>query len=133
MVQKGVSLYEVQHLLGHESFQTTQRITPAAGRPRGGPRSLGASGRAADHCRMNVLCPVHQDRAKVFVETSVRGAGRSARPSLAGSRMTEHWTPGWVRWLGDRGVDKPFRRDNGLGGPGARQRHRTGVLRCAVE
>ncbi|MDX2684455.1 hypothetical protein QBA57_34740 [Streptomyces scabiei] len=28
MVQKGVSLYEVQHLLGHESFQTTQRITP---------------------------------------------------------------------------------------------------------
>ncbi len=25
LVQKGVSLYEVQHLLGHESFQTTQR------------------------------------------------------------------------------------------------------------
>lgn len=25
LVQKGVSLYEVQHLLGHESFQSTQR------------------------------------------------------------------------------------------------------------
>jgi len=25
LVQKGVSLYEVQHLLGYESFQTTQR------------------------------------------------------------------------------------------------------------
>ncbi|MFI6207650.1 tyrosine-type recombinase/integrase [Streptomyces sp. NPDC051041] len=25
LVQKGVSLHEVQHLLGHESFQTTQR------------------------------------------------------------------------------------------------------------
>ncbi|MEV2187782.1 tyrosine-type recombinase/integrase [Streptomyces sp. NPDC047966] len=25
LVQNGVSLYEVQHLLGHESFQTTQR------------------------------------------------------------------------------------------------------------
>ncbi|MFD9721750.1 tyrosine-type recombinase/integrase [Streptomyces sp. NPDC059076] len=24
LIQKGVSLYEVQHLLGHESFQTTQ-------------------------------------------------------------------------------------------------------------
>ncbi|MEE1749885.1 site-specific integrase [Streptomyces sp. JV184] len=24
LVQKGVSLYEVQHLLGHESYQTTQ-------------------------------------------------------------------------------------------------------------
>ncbi|WP_411978041.1 hypothetical protein [Streptomyces phaeochromogenes] len=59
MVQKGVSLYEVQHLLGHESFQTTQRITPAAGRPRGGARSLGASGRAADQCRMkrSLPCP----------------------------------------------------------------------------
>ncbi|WP_411084631.1 tyrosine-type recombinase/integrase [Streptomyces sp. cmx-18-6] len=28
LVQKGVSLYEVQHLLGHESFQTTQRYAP---------------------------------------------------------------------------------------------------------
>lgn len=25
LVQKGVPLYEVQHLLGHESFETTQR------------------------------------------------------------------------------------------------------------
>ncbi|MGP3688974.1 tyrosine-type recombinase/integrase [Streptomyces sp. IBSNAI002] len=30
LVQKGVSLYEVQHLLGHESYQTIQRYAHLA-------------------------------------------------------------------------------------------------------
>jgi integrase len=42
LVQDGVPLYDVQALLGHEDYATTQRYAPRAGRARQGHRVVGA-------------------------------------------------------------------------------------------
>ena len=43
LVQDGVPLYDVQALLGHESFATTQRYAPCAGRAQQGHRVVVAA------------------------------------------------------------------------------------------
>ncbi|MEH0399145.1 MULTISPECIES: hypothetical protein [Streptomyces] len=85
LVQKGVSLYELQHLLGHESFQTTCSRTRT--RPSSGPGSGWKPRSRSPHQRSFAPVLLGQERSRLRAE---HGHDHGCEFESGGSSWGEH-------------------------------------------